>query len=121
MDSPGAEHVPGSLKNAGEFGVAAIFDDWEAGLRIRHLGGYPMLEDNSVRSDPETVFNMRLAWKPGRFMLYAELLNVFDQKGKDILYFYTSRLPGEPLAGVDGILSRAEEPRTIRVGLRAAL
>jgi outer membrane receptor protein involved in Fe transport len=121
VNSPGAEFIPGAVENAGELGISAIFDQWDASIRVRHLGEYPMVEDNSLRSEAETLVNFRAAWKPGRFSVYAEVLNVFDHHGKDIRYFYTSRLPGEPLGGVDGFLSRAEEPRTLRVGLKVEL
>ena len=121
VDSPGAEYIPVSPENAGELGISAIFDEWDASVRVRHLGAYALLEDNSLRGDPETLVNVRGAWKPGRFTVYAELLNVLDHHGKDIRYFYTSRVPGEPIGGVDGILSRAEEPRTLRVGLKVEL
>jgi hypothetical protein len=64
------------------------------------------------------VFNFRFAWTPGPWTVFAEVLNAFDNKGKDIAYFYTSRLPGEPEEGIDGRVSRAAEPFTIRAGLR---
>jgi len=39
----------------------------------------------------------------------------------DIQYFYASRLPGEPAAGVDDYHIHPMEPRTWRLGLRVAL
>ena len=35
--------------------------------------------------------------------LVFEAFNLLDSDVSDIDYFYTSRLPGEPLAGVDGV------------------
>jgi outer membrane receptor protein involved in Fe transport len=64
------------------------------------------------------LVNFRAAWKPGRWTVSADLLNAFDQKGKDIAYWYGSRLPGEPVEGIEGKLSRASEPRSVRVGLK---
>lgn len=120
-DSPGAEFIPGALKNAGELGVAYIRPQWNVGARLRHLGVHPLVEDNSRESEPTTIVNLRTAWTPGeRFEAYAELLNVFDSDKKDIEYFYESYLPAIDTAGpVEDIHSRAVEPRMLRVGLKA--
>ncbi len=118
VDSPGAEFIPGALEQAGELGVSGIWDKWEASARVRYVGPYPLIEDDSVRAKAEEELSVRLAWKPStKLMVYAEVLNVLDHKGKDIQYFYTSRLPGEPAAGIDDIVARAHEPRTFRVGV----
>jgi outer membrane receptor protein involved in Fe transport len=109
-------YVPGAVENAGEFGIALVQGRWEGGLRVRHLGEFPLVEDNSDRSDPETCVNLRGAWKPGNLYVYAEIINVFDEDGKDMVYSYETNVPG---AGpIDGRVSRAEEPRTIRAGVK---
>lgn len=117
-DAPGANRIPLAIERAGEFGFAAVFDKFNFSGRLRYLGPKPLIEDNSVRGDSTTVANFRSAWTPGRFEIFAELLNAFDSKDKDIQYFYTSRLPGEPLAGVDDIHSRAVESRMVRAGVK---
>jgi hypothetical protein len=91
---------------------------WEASLRVRHLGGHPLVEDNSVRDPGSTVVNTRAAWKHGRFDLYAEILRILDSRDKDIAYYYESDIPGIDKAPVEGRLSRVVERRTIRAGLR---
>jgi len=116
VDNPDGNHVPGAVENAGEFGVALVRDRWEGGLRVRRLGEFPLIEDNSDRSDPETCVNLRGAWKPGNFYVYAELINVFDEHGKDMVYSYETNVPG--VGPLDGRVSRAEEPRTIRAGVK---
>ncbi|MGH8176977.1 MAG: TonB-dependent receptor [Steroidobacter sp.] len=120
VDSIDGRYVAGAVENAGEVGVSFVRDEWEASLRVRHLGEYPLLEDNSVRADPETCLNVRGAWKPGVFTVYAELLNVLDEDGKDIVYYYGANVAGldPPGEQVDGRVSRAEEPRTVRVGVK---
>jgi hypothetical protein len=85
-------------------------------LRVRHLGEFPLIEDDSERSDPETCVNIRGAWKHDNFYIYAELLNVFDENGKDMVYFYETNVPG--LGPIEGRVSRAEEPRTLRAGIK---
>jgi outer membrane receptor protein involved in Fe transport len=117
-DSPGQDYIPNAPDAAGELGVAAIFDEYEASMRVRYHGAFPLVEDNSQREDGHAEVNFRFAWKPGPWVLSAELLNAFDEHGKDIVYLYTSRLPGEPLGGVDGLLGRASEPRQVRVALK---
>jgi outer membrane receptor protein involved in Fe transport len=116
VDNPDGSYVAGAVENAGEFGIALVQERWEGGLRVRHLGEFPLVEDDSDRSDPETCVNIRGAWKPGKFYVYAEVINVFDEKGKDMVYSYETNVPGVGL--LDGRVSRAEEPRTIRAGVK---
>jgi hypothetical protein len=42
---------------------------------------------------------------------------VLDRENFDIGYFYTSRLRGEPSAGVDEVHFHPAEPRTFRFSL----
>jgi hypothetical protein len=116
--TPGETHIAGGVESAGELGISYISGPWELSGRLRHLGPYPLLEDNSERADPESTVNLRAAWKRGSWMLYGELLNVFDARGKDISYWYESYLPAIDTAPTEGRMSRAEEPRTVRLGLR---
>lgn len=118
--SPGESHVPGAIEQAGELGISAVRGEWEASARVRHLGPYPLIEDDSLRASSETVVNLRAAWKPGQYTVYAELLNAFDRDGKDIVYYYGSNVAGLDPVGVqvDGRVSRAVEPRSLRVGVK---
>jgi outer membrane receptor protein involved in Fe transport len=122
VDGPDGSYVPGAVENAGEFGVSLVRDLWEASVRVRYLGKYPLIEDNSQRADAETGVNLRAAWKPGRVTVYAEVLNILDADGKDIVYFYGANVAGldPPGEQVEGRVSRAEEPRTLRVGVKYA-
>jgi outer membrane receptor protein involved in Fe transport len=117
-----AAFVPGAIESAGELGISLARSSWEASVRVRHLGEYPIVEDNSLRADAENTVNLRAAWKPGHYTIYGELLNVFDDDGKDIVYHYGANVPGVDPAGeqVEGRMSRAEEPRTVRVGVSYA-
>jgi hypothetical protein len=66
------------------------------------------------------MINVRAAWKPNRFIVYAEVLNVLGENGKDIVYYYGSNVAGfDPSSDqIDGRMSRAEEPRTVRAGVK---
>lgn len=121
VDAPGFDRIPNALESAGELGVAALFDQFTAALRVRYAGPRLLIEDNSVRSPATTVVNLRAARTFGSVEVSAELLNLFDTSRADADYFYSSRLPGEPLEGVEGVHSRTVEPRMIRVGAKVAL
>jgi len=112
------DRIPNAFENAASAGVSALFDRWSGSVRLRHLGPYPLIEDNSVRDKGSTVVNLRGAWKPPHFEVFAELLNVFDSRDKDIAYSYESYIPDLDSAPVAGRLSRVVEPRTFRIGVR---
>ena len=44
-----------------------------------------------------------------------------DARTSDIDYYYVSRLPGEPLAGIADIHTHPSEPRAFRISLRARI
>ena len=115
---PGESSIAGAIESAGELGVSFLQGPWELSARLRHLGPYPLVEDNSQRASAENVVNVRAAWKQGNWMLYGELLNALDGKGKDIVYLYEAYLPAIDAGPTAGRMSRAEEPRTVRLGLR---
>jgi outer membrane receptor protein involved in Fe transport len=119
-DSPGAEFIPGAIESAGELGISAVQPRWEASVRVRYLGPYPLIEDNSLRASSESVINLRGAWKFPHLTVYAELLNVLNDDGKDIVYYYPAHVEGldPPGEEVDGRVSRAVEPRTVRAGIK---
>jgi hypothetical protein len=86
---------------------------------VRHLGPYPLTDDNSVRDKGSTILNARGAWKGRRIEIYGEVLNMLDSRDKDIAYFYESYIPAFDTNGpVDGRMSRVIEPRTFRIGAR---
>jgi hypothetical protein len=52
--------------------------------------------------------------------LAIDVFNAFNARDSDIDYFYTSRLPGEPLPGIDDIHTHPTLPRTARASLIVA-
>ena len=46
-----------------------------------------------------------------------DVFNLFNAADSDIDYYYASRLPGEPLAGVDDVHLHPTLPRTARLNL----
>jgi hypothetical protein len=77
---------------------------------------------------PDSTLNLRGAYTTGAVTFYAELLNVFDNDGKDIVYFYEAYVDGFDPPGltsedidcdvVNCRMSRSYEPRTLRLGAR---
>ena len=87
-------------------------------IRLRYFGPRALVEDNSVRSEPTTLVNLQGGYqllKAAR--LNVDVFNAFDAKVSDIDYYFASRLPGEPLDGVEDIHFHPAVPRTIRVSL----
>lgn len=121
VDAPGADRIPNALEGAGELGLATIFGRFNAAVRVRYLGPHPLIEDDSVRSPATTVVNLRAARRFGPVEVTAELLNIFDTARADADYYYASRLPGEPVDGIEGIHSRTVEPRMLRIGATITL
>ncbi|BAI98618.1 TonB-dependent receptor [Sphingobium sp. TA15] len=116
------DRIPNAFENAASAGAAVVLGRWETSLRLRHLGPYPLIEDNSARDKGSTIVSARGAWKGKRIELYGELLNIFDSRDKDIAYHYESYIPAFDAAGPqEGRLSRVVEPRTIRLGMKIRL
>ncbi len=116
VQDDGGTRIEGSVESAGELGIAAIKGPWEVSARLRYLGGYPLVPNNDspeLNADAETMLNLRLAHTFKHITLYGEVLNVLDHKGKDIVYYYENAY--DPAGGR---VSRAEEPRTVRAGLK---
>ncbi len=120
---PAGNRIPGSLDRVISGGFAV--DPPEAGkgvigsFRLRHFGPRPLIEDNSVRSRTTSLANAELGYRFSKpYQLVGQIYNVFDRKVSDIDYFYTSRLPGEPLAGIDDVHTHPALPRTFRVALQ---
>lgn len=117
----GQDRIPLASEYVVTGGATFSFNDnWTGSLTVRHLGPAPLVEDNAERSDASTVVNGRLAWRSGRLTLAAEALNLFDSDDADITYFYASRLPGEPVDGVEDVHFHPVPPRSFRLQARVA-
>ena len=126
LDSPEEDagfigrYIEGSVEQAGELGFSILRGPWEVSSRLRYLGPYPLLPDDSQRASAQKVVNLRAAWKSAHVLLYGEWLNVFDNAGKDITYYYPTHFTGfdPPGVEVNGRVSRPAEPRTLRAGIQ---
>jgi outer membrane receptor protein involved in Fe transport len=110
--------IPGAVEKVASLGVAVQHPGgWFGGARLRHFGAAPLIEDNSVRSDPTTVVNLEIGRRIGeRFSIALGAYNIFDSRDNDITYFYESQLSGEAAPVVDRHFHPVE-PRTLRLTL----
>ena len=124
---PAGDRIPGAIERVLSTGVGVDgLGPWFGGVRLRHFGSRPLIEDNSVRSTSSTLVNMRVGYRMNRqWQLTLDVLNLFDRKAGDIEYYYCSLLRGETpgtcadgSAGVDDIHLHPAEPRTLRASLR---
>ncbi len=113
---PAGDYIPGAVEGVASVGVALQHPSgWFGGARFRHFGEAPLVEDDSVRSDPTTVVNLEAGFRfSKRFAVSLAAYNVFDSHDNDITYFYESQLPGES-APVDDRHFHPVEPRTLRL------
>jgi hypothetical protein len=119
-DAEEGDRIPGAVEGVVTAGmtVAPSASRWSGSLRWRYFGPRPLVEDNSVRSLASNLVSAEAGYQITRGLrLKADLLNLFDSKSSDIDYFYTSRLQGEPDAGVDDIHFHPVEPFTLRAAL----
>ena len=117
---PAGERIPGALDRVISGAVTVeparrVFGS----VRLRHFGPRPLVEDGTVSSKSTTIWNGEFGVSlTNQLRLTIEVFNLFDSDVADIDYFYTSRLPGEPLEGVDDIHTHPSIPRTARVALQ---
>jgi len=114
-------HTVGVIKaknDSGQYQKGAVISNLIAGMYVRRFGGRPLTEDNTVRSEPSTLVNLSLGYKvSSQWNAFVDIFNLFDAKTSDIDYYYTSRLAGEPLQGINDIHTHPVEPLTLRVSI----
>jgi hypothetical protein len=113
---PAEDNVPGALETVITGAVNATWSNgWFSSLRLRYFGPAPLVEDGSVESDGSSMANLLLGWSNPRWRVQLEVLNLFDSDDHDVSYYYASRLPGEPLEGIEDIHYHIFEPRQFRL------
>ncbi len=118
-DDPAGQFVPeavGTVVSAGASvdGFHRVFGS----LRWRYFGPRALVQYDSVRSKATSLVNLQAGYQLARRLrVTADVFNVFDEAVSDIDYYFASRLPGEPLRGVEDIHFHPAVPRTVRVSL----
>jgi hypothetical protein len=121
-DDPSGNHIPGALDRVISAGLTIEPDKPLFGsIRLRHFGPRPLVEDDSVRSASTTLWNGEVGY---RFLRKARLVlsvfNLFDAEVADVDYYYASRLPGEPIEGVNDVHTHPAIPRSARLALQVS-
>jgi outer membrane receptor protein involved in Fe transport len=118
---PAGDRIPGAIEGVVSAGATVHGQGpWSGSVRLRCFGPRPLIEDDSVRSHASTTLNARASYRASsRYTLSLDVFNLANARASDIDYFYSSRLPGEPLAGVLDLHTHPLEPRTIRASIAA--
>ncbi|MES1254518.1 MAG: TonB-dependent receptor [Acidobacteriota bacterium] len=116
---PSGQYVPEAVGVVVSAGASVDnFHHSYGSIRWRYFGSRALTQDNTVRSDPTSLFNLQGGHDVARSLrVSADIFNLFNARVDDIAYYFASRLPGEPAAGVDDIHFHPAVPRTLRVSL----
>jgi len=87
-------------------------------MRWRYFGPRALIEDNSARSKATSLVNLDAGYRlTSNLRLTGELFNLLNAADSDVDYYYSSRLPGEPLDGINDFHFHPTLPRTARLSL----
>ncbi len=114
---PAGNFIPGApAVIASASAVIGRQTGWFGAAKFRYFGPRPLIEDGSVRSGAMRVVNANIGYRfDNGVRLQLDLLNLFNSKDHQIDYFYASRLPGEPLTGVNDVHFHPIEPLAARL------
>ncbi len=111
--------IPGAMETTISGGINSIWNDnWSSSIRVRYLGGAPLVEDRSISSGRSLLTNAAVTLQLERTEVKLEALNLLDSNDVDIAYYYDSRLVGEPVQGVSDVHYHPLEPRSIRLTIQ---
>ena len=113
---PVGERIPGAVEGVASLALAVDHvGPFYGEIGYRYFGPRPLIEDNSVRSKSTATLNAHLGFRINpRNRLEVEGFNLANTQASAIDYYYTSRLPGEPAAGVNDIHFHPIESRSFR-------
>lgn len=118
--NPLGSSIPGAVERVASVGVSlGEVRRWTGGLRLRHVGPRPLVEDGSAASAGSLLMNAEAGYRIARrTRLLVDLLNLTDTRASDVDYYYGSRLPGEAADGVDDVHTHPMAPRTVRLSVQ---
>ena len=119
--------MPEALVSTFDGGVAVhdllgALHRFRGGARWRYFGPRPLTQDNRVQSPATSLVYAEVGYTlSARWTAGVALFNLLNARTSEIDYFYTSRLPGEPLSGIDDVHTHPTEPRQLRISLTGRL
>ena len=119
-EDPTGDEIPGAIIVTVASGVTVSdLGRWFGSVRLRYFSGGPLIEDGSVTWGPTVLLNGLVGFEiTEHIRLALEGFNLLNREDDDIAYFYTSRLPGEPLEGVEDIHFHPVESRAFKAIFR---
>jgi hypothetical protein len=120
LDGPFIANAPSFIGSAGV--LVDNLGRWFGGLQWRRLGAFPISDgDPDPKDKGYSEVNVDLGYKlSSHLKAQVSVFNLLDTHANAAAYFYTSRLPGEPLEGVDDFQIHPLEPRSARFTLTAS-
>jgi hypothetical protein len=110
------DHIPNSIPVMFSGGLTVGREEGFFGaLRARAFSPRPLEESGTVEGRSTFTLNGQVGYRTKKWEIALECLNILDRDDNDIEYFYTSRLAGEPAAGIDDIHLHPAEPRQFRL------
>ncbi len=118
---PAGNRIPGAIQGVGKAVIAVDnIGPLFGSIQFRYFGKRPLTEDNSVQSNHTMTLNGQIGFKiDKKVRVILQGFNLLNTHAHAIDYFYTSRLPGEPAAGIDDRHFHPIETRSFRVSLVA--
>jgi len=96
-DAPsGADRIPDAHETTASAGLTYVHPNGFTGsFRMRHFGDAPLEETDTFQKEGTTLFNLGLSYATDRWEVGLDVMNVFDDDGNDIEYYFESQLQNE--------------------------
>ena len=119
-DDPVGSRIPGSITNTVAAGVSLNdLGRFSGSIRWRYFSDIPLVEDDSASWSSSSLVSAAATYRlTERLELRLDVFNLLDSEESDVEYYYASRLPGEPAAGVEDVHFHPAESRAGRLGAR---
>jgi len=88
-----------------------------SGLEMRYLGDRPADPDRTATATGYTLFNWTTRYRYKNLEAFLSVENLANTQWRESQFFFTSRLPGEPTAGVNDIHFTPGHPRSFLGGI----
>lgn len=89
----------------------------EGRLQLRSVGDRYGTEDRTFNVRGYNIFDLNLKYKWSRYEFLFAIDNIANKKWRAAQFVFESRLPGEPVQGMQDFHFTPGDPLTIRAGL----